>query len=69
MENKIPKPKEFTDAEAAAFLEYLTKTKKWKTIILPPETPQTLVKAFLETKIGKQLLREWIRNKKEKVKK
>jgi hypothetical protein len=48
-------PKEFTDAEAEAFIRYLTEMEKQK--------KKTLVDALLETPFGKSLIEEWIRKK------
>lgn len=41
MNEKIPKPKQFTDAEADAFTRYLTK--------IPKAKKKSLVEALLET--------------------
>jgi len=46
------KPKEFTDAEAEAFIRYLTTIEKPR--------KKTLVEALLETPIGRNLIQEWI---------
>jgi len=60
--NDIAKPREFTDAEAEAFIRYLTTIEKRK--------KKTLVDALLETPFGKSLIEEWVRKKgfREKVK-
>jgi hypothetical protein len=50
MENRIPKPEELTDAEAEAFIRYLGLNFKKK---------KSLLEAFLETQIGKDLLQKW----------
>jgi len=56
MEEKIGKPREFTDAEAEAFTRYLTTVDKHK--------KKSLVDALLETPIGKNLIEEWIKKRK-----
>jgi len=52
LEDKIDKPKEFTDAEAEAFTRYLTKTRKQK---------KKLIEAILETEYGKQRFLDFIK--------
>jgi len=51
MNEKIPKPKQFTDAEAEAFTIYLTK--------IPKAKKRSLVEALLETGFGRSLVEEW----------
>jgi len=58
IEDKIGKPRELTDAEAEAFIRYLTQIEKPK--------KKTLVDALLETPIGKNLIEEWIKKRKGK---
>jgi len=52
MKDKIGKPKELTDAEAEAFIRYLTQIEKPK--------KKTVVDALLETPFGRNLIQEWI---------
>lgn len=58
MKRNSEKPKEFTDAEAEAFVRYLTKIEK-------PQK-KTLVEVLLETPFGKSLIEEFIQLKKGK---
>jgi len=51
--NKVPKLKEFTDAEAEAFIRYLTQ--------IPKSKKKTLAKVLSETPYGKSLIEEWVR--------
>jgi len=53
----IPKPEELTDAEAEAFIRYLGQTFKKK---------KTFLDSFLETQVGKDLLKEWVSRRKPK---
>jgi len=56
VENKIAKPREFTDAEAEAFIRYLTQIEKPR--------KKRLVDTLLESKYGKSLIEEWLRKQK-----
>ena len=53
--SEVQKPKEFTDAEAEAFTQYLTTLKKSR--------KKTLVEALLETTFGQSLIEEWVKKK------
>jgi len=53
IEDKIGKPREFTDAEAEAFTRYLTKIEKYK--------KKTLVDVLLKTPFGRKLIQEWVK--------
>jgi len=52
MESKIGKPQEFTDAEAEAFIRYLTRIEK--------KRKKSVVDALLETPFGRNLIQEWV---------
>ncbi|MBU0791832.1 MAG: hypothetical protein KKC55_15390 [Gammaproteobacteria bacterium] len=56
MENKVQKPKDFTDAEAEAFTRYLTQTKKRK---------KKLGEIILKTDWGRNLFDKWLRKRRE----
>lgn len=55
MKAKIEKPKEFTDAEAEAFVRYLTEIEKPR--------KKTLVEVLAETTFGKSLIEEYLKKK------
>ena len=55
MEDKIKKPREFTDAEAEAFTRYLTTIEKPR--------KKTLVNVLLGTDFGRNLVQEYLEKK------